>query len=473
VTTTGSLVRAQGVQRRPALKGGEVLDGRWRIERFEGVDSAGQRYTAVEIRSGQPAQVLLGDRPLAWDAAWLDHPQALRALSSGIHDGHHFLVQEAGKGRCLSRWDGTPVPLTTLLSQAVGIADALDCLHHETGAAHGRLGLHSLWQSDSGQIRLCDLAFSGSTGGDPSEDQYALASLLHLLATGHSAETSIDAGLPRGLEQLLRIALSEHASWRFPTMRGMKRALERALIESGGVVIDEADATTLKDHPIEARVPPPSAFRTVPLDGLAELDEDEDDDDAPGVWPLAAVASVAAGIGFGLTVFGGLAVVAILVVVLAMATTSTTGPVPGPTTPVASAPVASAPVAAASTAAAVAPTASPVMAPGTPDWTEAPVSFAYDSWEIQPTPAFARFAREVRDYPGTVLLTGHTDTRGSAEANQTMGLGRAWAVEVGLLAYDVDDDKVEISSAGETQPITRGTTAADHARNRRVTVGWQ
>lgn len=502
-------MRAQGGQHRTAPQVGAVLDGRWSLRRLRGRDGAGARYDAVDLRSERAVHLLAASQPVGWDAAWLDHPNVLRTLAAGASEHGHYVVQDPLPGAPLTGWDGFPIELPVLLSQVVGIADALDRAHEATGQAHGSLGLHSLWRTPAGRLRLVDLAVAGGPlprdaepfaaperlegrAVDPSADQYALAAVLHLLATGTLPGDELDAGLPRSLEQLLRIALAEHPSWRFPTMRGMKRALERALADVGGVISDASDVTTFVERPagIGARVPPPSAFRGEPepesawLDHSLEPEADPVELDEPGGLPLAAIASAAAGLGFGLSLLGGLAVLVLLLAVLVVLGVEGTAwlqqpaqvaaPVAAaaPVEAVVDAPVAVvAPVAHTEPPAAAAAAAAPVAA--APAWEQAPVSFAYDSWEIRPGPEFARFAHDVEAWDGTVLLTGHTDTRGSADANEVMGLGRAWAVEVGLLAYEVPDDKVEIDSAGERQPLTRGTSAADHARNRRVTVSWE
>ncbi len=101
-----------------------------------------------------------------------------------------------------------------------------------------------------------------------------------------------------------------------------------------------------------------------------------------------------------------------------------------------------------------------------------PLAFDHDTWSAPTGPAFDRFAQTLRvDLDAAerpLVLTGHTDSTGTEEANLTMGLGRAWAVEVALLAKGFDDEAIELKSAGESEPIADNRTAAGRAKNRRV-----
>ena len=68
-------------------------------------------------------------------------------------------------------------------------------------------------------------------------------------------------------------------------------------------------------------------------------------------------------------------------------------------------------------------------------------------------------------------LTGHTDDRGSEEANQRVGMSRAEAVR----AYLVDEQgvaagRLEARSAGESQPASENTSEQGRRENRRVEV---
>jgi len=67
-----------------------------------------------------------------------------------------------------------------------------------------------------------------------------------------------------------------------------------------------------------------------------------------------------------------------------------------------------------------------------------------------------------------LLLTGHTDNRGSAEYNIALGLRRAAIVKEWLVSNGVDGARIEIMSLGEEQPAVSGEGEDAWAQNRRV-----
>lgn len=69
-----------------------------------------------------------------------------------------------------------------------------------------------------------------------------------------------------------------------------------------------------------------------------------------------------------------------------------------------------------------------------------------------------------------VVIVGHTDRAGAAAANLRLGLRRATLVRDRLLAAGLQADRIELSSAGETQPLEPTPDHRRNARNRRVEV---
>jgi outer membrane protein OmpA-like peptidoglycan-associated protein len=68
-------------------------------------------------------------------------------------------------------------------------------------------------------------------------------------------------------------------------------------------------------------------------------------------------------------------------------------------------------------------------------------------------------------------LTGHTDSPGSEEANQAAGLRRANLVKDYLVnERNIDANRIETRSAGESQPIASNDTEEGRKRNRRVEI---
>ncbi len=99
------------------------------------------------------------------------------------------------------------------------------------------------------------------------------------------------------------------------------------------------------------------------------------------------------------------------------------------------------------------------------------VSFDYNSAELKP--AFRRTLDKVAGilsrYPRTTIkITGHTDSRGSAEYNQRLSEQRAKAVGWYLADAGVDSRRVITDGRGEAQPRASNETEAGRQLNRRV-----
>ena len=66
-----------------------------------------------------------------------------------------------------------------------------------------------------------------------------------------------------------------------------------------------------------------------------------------------------------------------------------------------------------------------------------------------------------------VLILGHTDERGSAIYNLSLGERRARAAKESLVNYGVSADRLELVSYGEEKPAKEGRGEAEWAANRR------
>jgi outer membrane protein OmpA-like peptidoglycan-associated protein len=71
---------------------------------------------------------------------------------------------------------------------------------------------------------------------------------------------------------------------------------------------------------------------------------------------------------------------------------------------------------------------------------------------------------------GTVVIEGHTDASGDAEANRRLSLARAEAVRDGLIALGLAHDRLEVLGRGEQLPVADNATEEGRATNRRVVV---
>lgn len=82
-----------------------------------------------------------------------------------------------------------------------------------------------------------------------------------------------------------------------------------------------------------------------------------------------------------------------------------------------------------------------------------------------------RLATQLKANPDMkVTLTGHTDSDGPAEANLTLGRGRARTVREILVGKGCDNSQITIASKGETEPVASNDTPEGKQRNRRVEV---
>lgn len=74
-------------------------------------------------------------------------------------------------------------------------------------------------------------------------------------------------------------------------------------------------------------------------------------------------------------------------------------------------------------------------------------------------------------YPRTVVtITGHTDSRGSAELNDRLSRERAQAVADELVANGVNPARISTRGAGAGSPVATNETPAGRQQNRRVDV---
>ncbi len=84
------------------------------------------------------------------------------------------------------------------------------------------------------------------------------------------------------------------------------------------------------------------------------------------------------------------------------------------------------------------------------------------------TQTLEQLAAMLKACPGSVVITGHTDSRGDAAANQRLSEVRARAVGNFLSQQGIDPSRIKTRGAGEAEPIANNNTADGRARNRRI-----
>lgn len=80
-------------------------------------------------------------------------------------------------------------------------------------------------------------------------------------------------------------------------------------------------------------------------------------------------------------------------------------------------------------------------------------------------------AGSLQRYPDSVVVvTGHTDSTGTASYNQRLSERRADAVAGVLVTAGVSPRRVQARGAGQTRPVASNDTAVGRAQNRRVEI---
>jgi OOP family OmpA-OmpF porin len=99
------------------------------------------------------------------------------------------------------------------------------------------------------------------------------------------------------------------------------------------------------------------------------------------------------------------------------------------------------------------------------------VAFRFDSAELTELGKGQVYlaAQRLKEKPDLkVLIEGHTDSVGSDDYNQKLGLRRAQTVIKELTAQGIDASRLSATSFGETKPAINQETDWAHAVNRRV-----
>jgi outer membrane protein OmpA-like peptidoglycan-associated protein len=80
------------------------------------------------------------------------------------------------------------------------------------------------------------------------------------------------------------------------------------------------------------------------------------------------------------------------------------------------------------------------------------------------------FADEVKKSKSMLILSGHTDNKGTETYNLELGQMRAEWTKKLLLSYGVDSELVELESYGENKPVANNTSSKGRSKNRRVDI---
>lgn len=122
------------------------------------------------------------------------------------------------------------------------------------------------------------------------------------------------------------------------------------------------------------------------------------------------------------------------------------------------------------------PTPPPPPAPRmiTIDLDESVLAFPTDKWAIPASgkPALDMVVKTLKENGAmNVIITGHTDSRGSRAWNDTLSMNRARSVEKYLVEHGIDASRIaKVEGVADTKPRADNATPEGRAQNRRVTV---
>lgn len=101
------------------------------------------------------------------------------------------------------------------------------------------------------------------------------------------------------------------------------------------------------------------------------------------------------------------------------------------------------------------------------------ITFKTDSADINSSfyPVLNSVARVLKKYDNsTVLVSGHTDSAGSADYNLNLSRNRAQSVASYLQGQGIKASRFEVMGLGSSNPIASNETASGREQNRRVEI---
>ena len=101
------------------------------------------------------------------------------------------------------------------------------------------------------------------------------------------------------------------------------------------------------------------------------------------------------------------------------------------------------------------------------------VLFATGKYELLPIARdkLSEVARALKDQGyESILVEGHTDSRGNVSANEVLSRQRAESVRTALISEGIVPDKIRATGLGSARPVADNSTAEGRANNRRVEI---
>ncbi len=101
------------------------------------------------------------------------------------------------------------------------------------------------------------------------------------------------------------------------------------------------------------------------------------------------------------------------------------------------------------------------------------LQFDFDSAALRPEaePVLIALHAGLRDTQGSILISGHTSSEGSASHNLTLSLGRAQSVVDALIKRGLPRERLRAQGLGAQAPIASNADETGRSLNRRVEIG--
>lgn len=284
---------------------GDVIAGRYEIEKELGVGMLGRTYLAKHMKSGKHLAVKFLDPKHTRDPAdlarlrqsfakvkALRHPGLVRFGDIGEHDGIWFFSQEYFQGeslRTLMNQYQDEVRSFTLQEACQIVNKVLECAQHlhDHGVIHrnikpenivvrtrrtgpgGKNVVHEVKLTDAGIATLINPASFAAAfvtreeapylapelagfdkGGTPPVDVYSIGVILYELLVGQTprgtylSPTQLRGDLPEAIDDIVEIALGPNADDRYPAPRDMLNNIQQAFASD---IDDDSEGGSLRN----------------------------------------------------------------------------------------------------------------------------------------------------------------------------------------------------------------------------------
>jgi serine/threonine-protein kinase len=277
---------------------GEVLGGRYRLERLLGAGGMGEvfaardllldRGVAVKLPSAATAVAAARFQREARAAARINHPNVVAIYDWGeTADGTPFIVMELVEGRSLRGMlqSRSVLPAREVIDLGTQIADALVAAHAH-GVVHRDVKPSNIIVTPSGVVKVTDFGISlsphavdfesltdpGTVLGTPGylapeqaaglacdarADVYAVGVVLGELLAG-TRDATLEAAADGGLAAVIARAKEQDPAQRYQRAADLRDALRAAARSLDAPVTANVVTATLAPEPTRAATPPPT-----------------------------------------------------------------------------------------------------------------------------------------------------------------------------------------------------------------------